>query len=158
MGFQTGDMVIHRSHGLGQVVGMEERVINERATSCYVVQTASLTIWVPVDGSQGASLRAPTPPDEFSRLKQILNSPGEQLQTDRVERKNQLMAQMTDGQLASLFQVVRDLTHYKRKTKLNEPEKTILERAMNTLITEWTYSLGVPAEQAQTELLLLLDT
>jgi RNA polymerase-interacting CarD/CdnL/TRCF family regulator len=68
------------------------------------------------------------------------------------------MGQIKDGQIGSICRVVRDLTHYKRSTKLNEQEKYILERAMNSLLTEWTYSLETPLPQAQQDMTNLLAT
>jgi RNA polymerase-interacting CarD/CdnL/TRCF family regulator len=73
-------------------------------------------------------------------------------------RKTQLMAQMNDGKLLSICQVVRDLTHFKRGKKLNDQEKYILERAINSLLTEWAYSLEVTliqARQAMTHMLTM---
>ncbi len=106
---------------------------------------------------QQHSLRLPTPPDEFERLFAILTGPSEKLLTDRALRKDQLLAQMKDGQLSSIIRVVRDLTNYKRSTKLNDREKSILERATNSLLTEWTYSLGIPLSQAQQSMMSLLE-
>ncbi len=156
MGFQIGDKVIHWTYGLGEVVHIEEKTIRGQTTNCYVVRTTDLTIWIPIDDLQQQSLRVPTAPDEFNRLFSILTSPSEKLQEDRVLRKDQLMAQMKDGQLASICRVVRDLTHFKRSAKLNDQEKSILERAMNSLLTEWTYSLGMPLSQAQQAMTSLL--
>lgn len=156
MNFQVGDKVIHCPHGLGEVVSIEERVIREQLKNCYVVRTPELTIWIPTDSPQ-QNLRLPTPPDEFERLFDILSSPSEKLMEDRVQRKDQLMAQMNDGQLASLFRVVRDLSHFKRKSKLNDREKSILQRATNSLLTEWTYSLGTSLNQAQASMTQLLE-
>jgi len=55
---------------------------------------------------------------------------------------------LRDGQLASICRVVRDLTHFQRKTKLNDQERSILDRATKSLLAEWTYSLGIPINQA----------
>ncbi len=156
MGFQIGDKVIHWSYGLGEIVHIEEKIIRDRPTNCYVVRTSDLTIWIPINDLQQQSLRVPTPPDEFVTLFAILTGPSEKLLEDRVLRKDQLMAQMKDGQLASICRVVRDLTHFKQSTKLNEQEKSILERAMKSLLTEWTYSLGLPLSQAQQDMANLL--
>jgi RNA polymerase-interacting CarD/CdnL/TRCF family regulator len=156
MDFHIGDKVIHSTHGLGEIVHIEEKVIHDRPTNCYVVRTHELTIWIPINDLQQHSLRMPTLPDEFIRLFSILTSPGEALPEDRVLRKDQLIAHMKDGQLASICHVVRDLTHFKRIKKLNDQEKSILERAMNSLLIEWIYSLGVSqyqAQQAMTEML-----
>lgn len=156
MCFQIGDKVIHWSYGLGEIEDIEEKPINDQPTTCYVFRTPDLTIWVPVDDNSQQSLRRPTPPEEFEPLYAILTSPGEVLFEDRVERKNQLMTRLRDGQLASICRVVRDLWQYKRAAKLNDQERSILERAERSLLTEWTYSLGVPLNKAQQTMFSLL--
>jgi RNA polymerase-interacting CarD/CdnL/TRCF family regulator len=154
--FQIGDKVIHCTYGLGEIARTEEKIIHGNPTHCYVVRTADLTIWVPMNGSEQNSLRTPTPPEEFERLSAILTDPGETLLEDRVLRKNQLLAQMKSGQLASICEVVRDLTQFKQSRKLNDQEKSILERAINSLLTEWTHSLGIPLDQAYQNMTELL--
>jgi RNA polymerase-interacting CarD/CdnL/TRCF family regulator len=156
MGFHVGDKVIHWTYGLGEIVRIEEKTILGRPTNCYVVRTPDLMIWIPINDLQQRSLRLPTPSDEFDKLFAILTSPSEKLVEDRALRREQLMTQLKDGQLASICRVVRDLTHFKHSTKLNDQEKSILERAMNSLLTEWTYSLGTPLRQAHQTMLNLL--
>ena len=156
MSFHVGDKVIHWTYGLGEIVHIEEKPILGHATNCYVFRTPDLMIWIPINDLQQRSLRLPTPPEEFVKLYDILTSPGEKLLEDRALRKDQLLAQLKDGQLASICRVVRDLTHFKRNYKLNDQEKSILERAMNSLLTEWTYSLGMPLSQAHQAMTNLL--
>jgi RNA polymerase-interacting CarD/CdnL/TRCF family regulator len=155
--FQVGDKVIHCTYGLGEIVRTEEKIIHGNPTHCYVVRTADLTIWVPMNGSEQNSLRTPTPPEEFERLSAILTDPGEILLEDRVLRKNQLLAQMKSGQLTSICEVVRDLTQFKQSRKLNDQEKSILERAINSLLAEWSYSLGMPRDEAYQAMTNLLS-
>lgn len=157
MGFKIGDKVIHLTYGMGEIVLIEEKPINGKLTNCYVFQTTDMMVWIPVDDIQQHSLRRPTAPDEFVKLYEILKSPGEQLQEDRLQRRNQLMTRMRDGQLASICKVVRDLTHLKRNGKLNDQERSILERAEKSLLTEWTYSLRQPMSQAHQTMTSLLS-
>jgi CarD family transcriptional regulator len=156
MGFQVGDKIIHCTHGMGEIVHIEQKVIRGHTTSCYVVRVQDLMIWIPIDDLQQHGLRLPVQPDEFVGLFAILTGPSEKLHDDRLQRKDQLMAQMRDGQLSSICRVVRDLTAYKRASKLNDQENSILERATNSLLTEWTYSLGLPLDQAQQAMTNLL--
>jgi CarD family transcriptional regulator len=156
MGFRIGDKVIHLTHGLGEIVNIEEKMIHNHPTKCYVVRTHDLMIWIPVDESQEHRLRRPTPPEDFVRLFEILTSPSEKLLDDRVMRKDQLLAQMNDGHLASIFKVVRDLTNHKHNSKLNDRDKSILEWSMNSLLTEWAFSLGVTPNQAKLEMMNML--
>ena len=157
MGFQVGDKVIHCTHGMGEIVAIEQKTIRGLPTSCYVVRIHDLMIWIPIDDLQQHGLRLPARPEEFVGLFDILTGPCEQLQEDRLLRKDQLMSQLRDGQLASLCRLIRDLTCYKRTSKLNDQENSILERATNSLLTEWTYSLGVPLDQAQQAMTNLLE-
>jgi len=148
MSFHIGDQVIHCTFGLGEITQIEEKTINARPTRCYVVHISDMTVWVPMDDLEQNSLRAPTPPEEFVKTLPILTSPNEVLQEDRLLRKTQLMDQLKDGQLASICRVVRDLTHYQRNSKLNDQERSILDRAVRSLLTEWTVSLGLPFNKA----------
>ena len=157
MGFQIGDKVIHSTYGLGEIAKIEEKNIHDHLMNCYVFRTPDLMIWVPINDDDQHSLRLPTPPNEFAGLFDILAGPSEKLVEDRVQRKNQLMAQIKDGQLGAICQVVRDLTHFKRVSKLNDNERDILERVNKSLLTEWTYCLGVPLLQAQQSLASMLE-
>ena len=148
MSFQIGDKVIHCVFGLGEITQIEEKPINGQLTNCYVVKITDLTIWIPIDDLQQNSLRLPTLPEEFVKVLPILSSPNEILEDDRVLRKHQLIEQLRDGQLASICRVVRDLTHFQHISKLNDQEKSILERAINTLLAEWSLSLGTPINLA----------
>jgi CarD family transcriptional regulator len=148
MSFEIGDKVIHCVFGLGEITQIEEKPINGQLTNCYVVKITDLTIWIPIDDLQQNSLRLPTPPEEFVKVLPILSSPTETLVDDRVLRKHQLIEQLRDGQLASICRVVRDLTNFQHNSKLNDQEKSILERAINTLLAEWSLSLGTPINQA----------
>ena len=148
MSFEVGNKVIHLTHGLGEIVCIEEKIIHGLATNCYVFRANDLLVWIPIDHQQ-QSLRAPTPPKDFARLFAILRDPGEELQKDRDLRKNQLVAQMKDGQLESIVRLVRDLNYFKRSTRLSDRERAILERATNSLLTEWSYSLGVTMDEAR---------
>jgi RNA polymerase-interacting CarD/CdnL/TRCF family regulator len=156
MVFQIGDKVIHSTFGLGEIEFIEEKTIHGQLTNCYVVHIKDITTWVPINELQQQTLRAPTPPDEFERLSAILSGPGETLQADRLQRKDELLVQIRDGQLSSICRVVRNLTCFKRSKRLNEQENTILERAINSLLTEWTYSQGIPLTQARQALTDLL--
>jgi len=156
MAFKIGDKVIHGTYGLGEIVLVEEKIIHGHLTNCYVMQTSDLTIWIPIDDLGQHSLRVPTPPKDFDKLFTILTSPGEKLLEDRMLRKTQLTEQLRDGQLASICRVVRDLTHFQRSTKLNDQERSILERAIKSLLAEWTYSLGISSNQAHQAMVSML--
>jgi len=157
MGFKVGNKVIHCTFGLGEITNIEEKTINGKQENCYVVRMNDLTIWIPMDDPEQNSLRKPTPPEEFIKTLPILTSPNENLLEDRVLRKKQLTEQLKDGQLSSICRVVRDLNHYKRNSKLNDQEKSIFERAVKSLLTEWVFSMGTTQLQAHQAMESMLE-
>lgn len=65
MDFRVGDRVIHRTYGLGEIVGLEERALSSQMTLYYVVQIRDLTVFVPVDSKAISQLRSPTSERDF---------------------------------------------------------------------------------------------
>jgi len=156
MAFKVGDKVIHWNYGLGEIIQLDDKLLTDKMTQCYVVRIRDLTIWVPVNDMGKCSLRLPTPKSEFENLFAILSSPGEPLSSDRLERKTYLFEIMKDGKLDGICRVVRDLSNYRRAKKLNDHDKSMLEHARNFLLNEWKLSLSVPMAQAEQELKSLL--
>jgi len=157
MDYQVGDKIIHSYFGLGEIVRMDEKFIHERQMLCYVVRTRDLTIWVTADIPGQSSIRPPTPRSDFEKMFAILRSPGRPLPIDRYERKTNLNDRMKDGKLSSICTVIRDLAFYRREKKLNDYDKSTLERAQSFLLAEWMYSLKVSQVQANNELMQLLE-
>lgn len=156
--FQVGDQVIHWVYGLGEIIQLDEKVLSGRASKYYVVQMRDLTLWVPLSENGENGLRPPTPARDFNKLFRILTSKGESLSNDRYLRKTQLMDLLKDGTLESVCRVVRDLVCYKRVNKSNDNDNSILERAKNLLLNEWSLALSVPLQQAEGELRKMLKS
>ncbi|RPI88189.1 MAG: hypothetical protein EHM41_02190 [Chloroflexi bacterium] len=157
MEYKVGDTVIHCSHGMGEIIKMDEKFIHERTMLCYVVRTHNLTVWVKADEQGTSSIRPPTPDKDFEKLFDILCSPGEPLPAGWHERKIALFERMKDGDLTSICHVIRDLTSYRRARKFNDSDKTILDKAESLLITEWMFSRSVSWVEARDELMRLLE-
>jgi RNA polymerase-interacting CarD/CdnL/TRCF family regulator len=122
------------------------------------VQIRDLTLWVPLNETGEQCLRLPTPAGDFQNLFLLLASPGEPLPKDHFTRKNQLTELLKGGTLKSTCRVVRDLVYHKRTNRLNQNDNTILKRARNFLLNEWSATLSVPVYQAERELRNMLET
>lgn len=157
MSFKIGDRVVHCTHGLGQVLAIEERTFNDRNILYYMIQIADLTIWVPADENIKTRLRPPTSHSDFKKLLAILSSPAEALPTDRRLRTISLQERLGDGMIESLCKVIRDLSAYRHTRTWNEYDNAMMKRAQKTLIGEWSFSLSVTPQQAELELQRLLS-
>jgi len=157
MGFQIGDWVVHCTHGLGQVLAIEERMNNNKTALYYMIQLKDLTIWVPVDENQNSRLRSPASPEEFHRLLATLSDPGEQLLDDRRQRNLQLLEMLRDGRIESLFRVLRNLAAHRRHRTWSEYDSALMNRVQKALIGEWSFSLSMNPLDAEIELQRLLS-
>ncbi len=157
MAFRVGDKVIHASHGLADIVGMENKEVAGILTRYYVVRTKDLTIWIPVDHSENGSLRMPASRSEFERLFPILRAHYDPFSANRMERKTQIQSRIREGNSGALCRLIRDLSFYNRNRKLNDTEGLILERAVTWLVDEWQFAMSVSPVEARQQLNHLLD-
>ena len=157
LAFHVGDQVIHWAYGPGVIIQLDEKALFVNTSQYYVVKLRDLTLWVPISQSRQCCLRFPTPAKDFQKLFRILAEPGELLSSDRYERKAFLTERFKERSLESICLVIRDLTLRKRMKKMNDDDSTILERARNFLLNEWSLVLSVPVHQAELELKGLLD-
>ena len=156
MKFHEGDTVMHCTHGLGQVIGLEERDLFGSKKEYYAVQIGDLTVWVPSDVEQQHRLRAPASRSSFVDVLTILSNPGEPLPDDRHERRTLLHAYLADGSTESLCRVIGGLHAYRKVRSLNESDQSLLKQARNALLGEWEYVLSITPAQAEHELQHLL--
>jgi RNA polymerase-interacting CarD/CdnL/TRCF family regulator len=156
MDFQVGETVIHWNYGLGKIVQIDEKLLSGSPTSCYVVEIRDLTIWIPVAQAGNSTLRLPTSKSDFKKLFAILRSPGKPLPEDRMERRLYMVDKMKERNLATICEVIRDLSLYCVTKKLNENDKTALEHARNLLISEWRQTFSLSQVQVEKELVGLL--
>ena len=158
MSFYKGDMVMHWTYGIGQIVNLQERALSGAKAVYYVVEVKDMTVWVPADSQVKSRLRSPTPKFRFQRLLAILSSPSEPLPEDRLDRKNRLLELLQDGRPESLCQVIRDLSAYQKQLgkPMNDNDQMVLKQARNTLLGEWGFVLSITHAQAEHELFRLL--
>lgn len=157
MAFQIGDKVVHWAYGLGEVIQLDEKQLAGKSALYYVVKVKDLTLWVPIEEANTRKLRLPTAKTEFEGLFNILRGEGEVLSEDRMERKGQLTERLREGSLESICQLIRDLSAFGYKKKLNESDSQILARACKMLFDEWNLSLAIPVPVAERELDQLLE-
>lgn len=152
MSFHEGDTVMHWTHGLGQIIRLEERNLSGEKILYYAVKIRDMTVWVPSDDELQSRLRVPTSKDGFNELIAILRNPGEPLPDDRQERRTLLLRYLKDGRTQSLCEIIRGLHAYRNVRSLNESDQSILKQARSSLLSEWGFALSITPAQAEHEL------
>lgn len=152
MEYQIGDWVVHSAHGVGKVVAIEEKAVNGGQSVYYVVKTADLTIWVPVDEHLASRLRIPISAAGFKDVISILSEPAQVLPSDYRQRNLQLHTMLKLGSAEARCMVIRDLAAYRRQRSWSDHDRDLMRSTEKVLIGEWSYSLSITPEQAEMEL------
>jgi len=152
MKFKIGDWVVHCTHGLGQILAMEERTINKIKAPYYKVQVADLTIWIPIDESLKSRLRLPNDAAGFMESIAVLSEPAENLPSDYRQRNLQLHDMLKDGGVEAYCKVIRDLSAYSQGRASSDHDNTLMKYVQGILIGEWSYSLSITPAAAKLEL------
>ena len=158
MNYEIGDTVVHWTHGLGTVIGIDQMDLAGKTQQYYVVKVDLLKLWVPVDEANEGAIRLPTESDQFKLLFDILRTPGGPLPENQYQRKIVLRERMQKRSLEGLCHVIRDLKDRSLHHTLNQYDASVLYRAEEHLLDEWVLSLGVERSSALHELEVLLRT
>ncbi|HNK64276.1 MAG TPA: CarD family transcriptional regulator [Anaerolineales bacterium] len=156
MTFKPGEWVVHCTHGLGQIVDIEERVFDTRKALFYSIRINDLTLWVADDENIKTRLRYPVNEDTFHVLFQMLASPPEALPSDRRERNQYLLEALRDGSAESLCRVIRDLSAYRKEKSWSDYDNELIRRTQRTLVGEWSHVFSIAPGEAEVELHKLL--
>jgi CarD family transcriptional regulator len=156
MNYEIGDTVVHWTHGLGTVIAIDQMNLAGVTQQYYVVKVDLLRLWVPVDDANAGSIRLPTERVQFKALFDILGTPGKRLPDNQYQRKTELRERMLKRTLEGLCHLIRDLSDRSRQHTLNQYDASVLFRAEEHLLDEWSLALGVERTAALDELEALL--
>lgn len=157
MQFKVGDVVIHPSHGLGHIIGLEEkRLLGKEARLYYEVTIQQSTVWVLVEVHEVPALRPLTARGDLARYRSLLRSLPAPLNQDHRKRRLELTERLKQGSFQVVCEVVRDLTARGWRKPLGETDSTSLRRAREKLCQEWAASDGVSIAEATQEVESLL--
>jgi len=158
MQFKTGDYVVHPTHGVGNIVRLEQRrLVGDETRLYYVIVADKSTVWVPVDTDQAARLRPVTPRRDLDRYRRMLKGDPITLQKDHVKRRTEILERLKQGSFEAMCALVRDLTARARLKPLSEAEMALLQKLRLDLCREWAVVDDVPVEEAIREVDALLS-
>ena len=158
MRYKVGECIVHPSHGVGRIVGLESQTfLGDGARLFYEVLTSKSTIWVPIEGDQAAALRNVTSKADLARYRRLLQANAVTLEPDHRKRQLEMAARLRDGTFAVLCEIVRDLTARGRHKPLNEADSAALRRARSSLLQEWAAAADVTLAEATAEVEALLQ-
>ncbi|MFN2299266.1 MAG: CarD family transcriptional regulator [Anaerolineales bacterium] len=157
MKLQIGDKVIHSAFGFAEIIGIEYKTVAGKKQQFYVVKTKDMLIWVPIHEDSPMKIRLPSSKKELHNCFDILRSAYSPFSTNRNVRKSTILSKMSSGDINALCEIIRDLSFYRMQNKINDSEKSILEKAKSELLDEWGFVFNITNAKARNELNNLLE-
>ena len=158
MTFNIGEYVVYPNFGVGRITAVVQKAYFEGETrQHYEVTGAHSTLWVPVDESAERGLRRLTHPSELDRYRTILLGPPSPMNPDFRLRQQDVRAQLKQGSLQAICELVRDLHGHSWRKPLTGYDAEAFRKSREVLAQEWAAVERYSVEEAHAEIKRLLD-
>ncbi len=153
--FKVGDRAVHPSHGVGEVVELEEREFAGRRASFYVLKIidSGLKVMVPTDAASRVGLRPVMKKKEAEKILEILRAPEVAVDVQPWNRRFRAYTEMLKSGLpAEIAKVLRDMYRLKFDKDLSFGERRLLDQARSLLVQELALAKKVTAASIEGEI------
>ena len=155
-GFQKGDWIVHRFHGVGQIRGVEKKKLAGESSRFYRVKTKESTMWIPVNTLDEENIRPLATPQQFGKVLKVFERPAKEMHDDHNQRKKRINEVKKHGSLLAVARLIRDLAARRRENRLNDTEDRSMRWFINRLVREWSICKQIEEAEAERELQTLI--
>lgn len=149
---KEGDYIVHATHGIGKITGIESKQLQEEKRIFYVVQTSKLTYWLSVSGSTGNRVRPVCTPATFKKaLSEIRQKPVPLSNNFRV-RLRYLKEEMDKCSVQANARLIRDLHARNAEKNLHVNEHRTMDKLKEQFVNEWSISEDLDNSEAHAKL------
>ena len=156
-GFDIGDRVVYPSHGVGEIVNIEEQSFADQKIKVYVISFVQekMTLRVPINRAESIGLRSLVTKDSVKNIYKALKDTAKQGNKMWSRRAQEYETKINSGDVIAIAEVVRDL--YKNvDSERSYSERTIYESALSRLSKEIAILENTEYNDAKAKLVELL--
>lgn len=137
MDFKTGNKVVHKTHGVGVICGVEAQNFGSGAQDYYLLKIVETGMIIRFPKAANTSvIRNLASDEEIAQIFGVLKSPPRAYSMVWNRRKKELTEKIKSGSLMEIAEVVRDLSRLGSGKDLSFGEKEMLEKAKSRIINE----------------------
>ncbi len=150
--FNIGDKVIHPAYGAGSITDIAEKQIGDEQRIYYIIELLMHegTLMVPVSRADDLGLRLPI--QATNQVMQVLSSEPDVLLSDHRKRQELISISIRSGDVMKISEVVRDLAHRDKESRLTEADLRLYRQAQEFLAGELSLSLGTDVTVARNQI------
>jgi len=148
--FKVGDKVVYPMHGVGQIDGIEKKVVLGKRTEYYMITiiNSGMKVMIPVNNAVEIGLRAVTPKKDIKKVLNILSTAPSDVEDDWKIRYQNNIDKVKSGSIFEIAEVARDLFRRSAEKELSIMERKLYENAYQLITCEIALSKNIDIEEA----------
>lgn len=137
-GFKTNEFIVYPSHGVGQIVGIEEQEVAGLSLELFVIQFEQdkMVLRVPTAKVDSVGMRKISETDVVEKALKTLQGRARVKRTMWSRRAQEYEAKINSGDLISVSEVVRDLFRADDQPEQSYSERQLYEQALDRMARE----------------------
>ena len=150
MTYKAGDRVVYPHHGAAIIEKKETKEVFGEKTEYLVLRMAhgEMTLSVPVDKAEEVGMRWPISGEDVEDLFEVLQRRDVREPANWSRRFKNHQEKLKSGDVYQVAEVVRNLALRDREKGLSAGEKTLYNKARSVRVSELSFALDVPEDEA----------
>jgi len=142
-GFRTNEFIVYPSHGVGQILAIEEQEVAGAKLELFVINFVKdkMTLRVPTAKIASVGMRKLAEPPLVRRALETLKGRARIKRTMWSRRAQEYEAKINSGDIVAIAEVVRDLYRSETQPEQSYSERQLYEAALDRLSREISISV-----------------
>lgn len=148
--FKVGDKIVYPMHGVGQIDGIEKKVILGKRSEYYMITIISngMKVMIPVNNAKEIGIRSIIPKKDIKKVLAILSTEAETIEEDWKLRYQNNIDKVKSGSIYEVAGVARDLFKRGNEKELSIMERKLYENAYQLITYEVAMSKNIAIDEA----------
>jgi CarD family transcriptional regulator len=157
--FEEGDFVVYPTHGVGRILGTEERDVDGTTLEMLVVRFEQdrMTLRVPMEKAKSLGLRTLSSKRQMEQAITTLQGKAKVRRTMWSRRAQEYETKIKSGDPVSIAEVVRDLHRRENQSEQSYSERQMYQAALERLAREFAAIEKIDQDVAALRLEDLMD-
>ena len=156
--YSTGDWIVHAHYGVGQVKGIEKKVLEGEKKLFFKVKTFDGVYWLSVVKTNVEYIRPITSEYQIKRALTIIRRPPKQLSENHSQRNKAISDALNDPSIYAKARMIRDLNGKQQESRLNFTEEDAFLKMKKQLLNEWSVVQDIDRKVLEEKLDKALET
>jgi RNA polymerase-interacting CarD/CdnL/TRCF family regulator len=156
--YNKGDWIVHAHYGVGQVKGIEKKVLDGEKKLFFRVKTFDSVYWLSVVKTDVEYIRPITSEYQINQALTMIRKPPEQLPKDHNVRNKAITEVLKDPSLYAKARMIRDLNGKQQESRLNFTEEDAFLKMKKQLLNEWSVVKDMDRDVLEEKLDIALET